>query len=204
MIRGIDVSAHQGEVDWRAVARSGVRFAFIRAFEGKDMDPTFERNRREALAAGLLVGSYSYLRARHPGRWQAELLLAALGDLQPGELPPVVDVETLDKRTPPEAQACLLGWIEVMRSMIGRDPIVYTYPFFWRDELRGGVVSEVARCPLWIADYRARKAPEVPVPWSGAVCWQTSGTGECPGVKGPVDLNTWLDGELEAFAGARC
>lgn len=201
---GIDVSAHQGRVDWRAVAEAGARFAFVRAFEGKDLDPTWEYNRREAIAAGLLVGSYVYFRARHPGRWQADLLLAALGDLLPGELPPVLDLETLDGRPAPEVQAGALGWVDVVRRAIGRDPIVYTYPHFWASELRGGAVSELAACPLWIADYRPRSAPEVPRPWGSAVCWQTSGEGRHAGVVGPCDLNVWTGPSLEAWAGGVC
>lgn len=202
--RLIDVSAHQGVIDWRAVAASGVVGAYLRALEGKDEDPTWHRNRREALDAGLWVGSYAYLRARHPGRWQAELLLGLLGDLGPRELPPCVDVETLDGQGRGPTQTCLLAWLDRMRTA-GLDPLVYTYPAFWAADLAGGALSELAGLDLWIADYRQRPAPEVPRPWRSAVLWQTSGEGSCPGVTGKVDLNTWL-GPLtfEAWAGRRC
>lgn len=205
-VPGIDVSAHQGVIDWSAVAASGVRFAYLRALEGKDLDPTFERNRREAREAGLLVGAYVYYRARHPARWQADLLLELLGDQLPGELPPALDVETLDGRSAIEVQAGCLGWVDRVRAACGRDPVVYTYPAFWGAELHGTPLGELARCPLWIADYRARPAPEVPRPWGQAAIWQHSGDGRCPGVAGAVDRNRWLGDEasLRAFAEARC
>ncbi len=66
--------------------------------------------------------------------------------------------------------------------------------------------GQVARCPLWIADYRARPAPEVPRPWGQAAIWQHSGDGRCPGVAGAVDRNRWLGDEaaLVAWAEGRC
>lgn len=204
-VEGIDVSQHQGWIDWRAVAASGVRFAYLRALEGQTPDPTFERNRREALEAGLWVGAYAYLRARHPGRWQADLLAGLLGDLGPRELLPVVDVESLDERSAIEAQACLLGWVERMKAIVGAPPVVYTYPDFWARRLGGAVLSELAGCDLWIAHYGV-KAPTVPRPWTTAALWQIEGdTGRCPGVVGPCDRNVWTgQGDFEAWAGRRC
>lgn len=216
MPRLIDVSPHQHRPggrgpDWAAVRASGVVGVYLRALEGKDLDEhpggySFERHRRAALDAGLMVGAYQYLRARHPGAWQADLLFEALGDLGPGELPPALDVETLDGRSAIEVQACLLSWLARARAILGREPVVYTYPSFWAEQLHGAVLTEAGRCPLWIADYRARPAPEVPRPWGQAAIWQHSGDGRCPGVAGAVDRNRWLGDEaaLRAFAEARC
>ena len=118
-VPGIDVSQHQGVIDWPAVAAAGIRFAFVRALEGQTPDPTFERNRRGALEAGLLVGAYQYLRARHPGRYQADLLLEQLGDLGPGELPPAVDVEELDGQDAVAVRACVHAWVERTSMLLG-------------------------------------------------------------------------------------
>lgn len=208
--RIIDISPHQQapgqpDPDWRAIRESGVVGVYLRAFEGKDLDPTFETNRREALDAGLLVGAYQYLRARHRGAWQAEQLLVALGDLGPGELPPAVDCEELDGRTVVETQACLLAWLERARWTMGAMPVVYTYPDFWQRRLGGGVLSELARYDLWIAHYGV-KNPTVPRPWGAAVLWQFEGdAGRCAGVQGPCDRNVWTGaGDFEAWAERRC
>lgn len=204
-VEGIDVSAHQGAIDWPAVAASGVRFAYLRALEGKDVDARFEENRRGALDAGLWVGAYAYLRARHPGQWQADLLAELLGTTGERELPPAVDIESLDGRSAIEAQACLLAWLERARWTMGAMPVVYTYPDFWQRRLGGGVLSELARYDLWIAHYGV-KNPTVPRPWGAAVLWQFEGdAGRCAGVEGPCDRNVWTGaGDFEAWAERRC
>ncbi|WP_292542118.1 GH25 family lysozyme, partial [Mesorhizobium sp.] len=58
-VRGIDVSHHQGRIDWRRVAADDVAIAVIKATEGGDhVDDAFAANLREARAAGLAVGAY--------------------------------------------------------------------------------------------------------------------------------------------------
>src|SRR5690349_2704594 len=60
-VRGIDVSHHQNEIDWRKVAHDDVSFAFIKATEGGDhRDTRFATNWKEAQAAGLKVGAYHF------------------------------------------------------------------------------------------------------------------------------------------------
>ena len=59
--KGIDVSKYNGAIDWGAVARSGVKFAFIRVgstYSG--IDPTFDYNMRSAQANGIKTGVYIY------------------------------------------------------------------------------------------------------------------------------------------------
>jgi GH25 family lysozyme M1 (1,4-beta-N-acetylmuramidase) len=59
-LKGFDVSSKNGEIDWEAVAESGMDFVMIRTGEGQapDMDAQFERNYEGAVAAGLKVGVY--------------------------------------------------------------------------------------------------------------------------------------------------
>ncbi len=58
---GIDVSGHQGLIDWRAVAADDIDFAYIKASEGGDfVDDMFARNWREAAAAGVDRGAYHF------------------------------------------------------------------------------------------------------------------------------------------------
>ena len=68
---GIDVSKHQGEIDWPKVAASGVRFAILRAGYGNtatQADPYFAANYTGAKAAGLKVGAYWYSLSAGAGR----------------------------------------------------------------------------------------------------------------------------------------
>ena len=92
-VRGIDVSHHQGPIDWDAVGASGVAFAFIKASEGRDhLDPRFEENWNAAGAAGISRGAYHFFTFCTPGREQAAHFLEAAPPGS-GELPPVADVE---------------------------------------------------------------------------------------------------------------
>ena len=71
-LRGIDVSHHQGVVDWGRVAKSDVAFAILKATEGGDyVDETFARNLAGAQAAGLVVGAYHFFTFCRPGAEQA-------------------------------------------------------------------------------------------------------------------------------------
>lgn len=204
----LDLSTHQrtARIDWAAVRADGVAGVILRAFEGKDLDPTFEPWRRAALEAGLLVGSYSYFRARHPGRWQAGLLLDALGGLGPGELPPALDLEDLDGRPTAEVISGALGWVDVVTQALGREPLVYTGPGFFLGQLKAGHVSELARCPLWLADYRER--PQTPAPWLGWHLWQytdrqpVAGITSARGEPVPVDASRWHGDEASLRAWA--
>ncbi|TGU69877.1 lysozyme, partial [Mesorhizobium sp. M1C.F.Ca.ET.144.01.1.1] len=92
-IRGIDVSHHQGQIDWQRVAADDVAFAIIKATEGgTHVDTEFATNLREARAAGLAVGAYHFFTFCRPGADQAKNFIAAVPR---GEalLPPVVDIE---------------------------------------------------------------------------------------------------------------
>ena len=67
MTNGIDVSRHQGVIDWNKVKQSGVDFAMIRAGYGKyesQKDPNFEVNYQNARKAGIKVGAYYYSYAK--------------------------------------------------------------------------------------------------------------------------------------------
>ena len=69
MLKGIDVSKYQGQIDFNAVKRSGIDFVIINAGYGKSVfqkDPCFEQNYTRAKAAGLKVGAYWFSYAMTP------------------------------------------------------------------------------------------------------------------------------------------
>ena len=190
MLRGIDVSTYQGAIDWTAAAGSGLAFAFVRFGDGLGHDPTWERNRRDALAAGLAVGTYQFFRASKGGEAQARELVAKIGTLGPGELAPVVDVESgWPGASRDDFVRELDEWIAIVGDGLGCTPIVYTGPYFWRSMI--GDLPPFEVCPLWIADYRDRPEPEIPKPWTRWTWWQTTDKGSVPGIKGPVDLDVF-------------
>src|SRR3990172_4519727 len=90
---GIDVSNHQGVIDWPKVRASGIAFAYIKATEGGDFrDKSFERNWQDSAKAGMPRGAYHFFTACKSGAEQAGNFIAAV-PRESGSLPPVIDVE---------------------------------------------------------------------------------------------------------------
>ena len=91
--QGIDVSRHQGTIDWQDLPRQGVDFAYIKASEGGDFrDTRFKTNWRAAGGAGIGRGAYHFFTLCRSGADQAANFLAAVPS-DSGALPPAVDLE---------------------------------------------------------------------------------------------------------------
>src|SRR5262249_18376258 len=128
--RGIDVSRHQGAIDWQRVAEAGIDFAYIKATEGADhVDARFARNWRQAEAAGVRRGAYHFFA---PGADVAKQVrnFTTTVTQSPGDLPPVLDIETQGQDWSAVLQServrrCL-RYLAGVRDALGVEPIVYT------------------------------------------------------------------------------
>lgn len=195
-IKGIDVSSHQGSIEWPKVADDGVKFACAKATEGEDYaDPTFTRNRMDAIArAGIVPCVYHFLRPRSDRRGAREAAFFADQALDrgygKGYLPPVIDVETTTL-SPADTCTYLLSALHRTQKDLGARPIVYTYPSFAASYLAG--CKPLKAYYLWIAHYGVSK-PTVPPPWGDFLIHQYSDHGSVRGIAGPVDLNVLPDG----------
>lgn len=202
-VPGIDVSKWQGTVDWEEVAASGVRFAFIRTNHGlEDVDERFEENWQGAKAAGIRRGAYQFFWPWQDPIEQADLLIELMGPLEPGDLPPVIDVEADEARetmvygldppppvTSPEDYADVVWeFLDHVEAEIGVRPILYSYQYFWNTRLAGTDEFDEAGYPFWFANYNVA-CPTLPTGWSDWQFWQTSSTGSVPGISGNVDTN---------------
>lgn len=196
-VEGMDVSYWQGTIDWDAVASSGIEFAFIRVSDGHFEDPQFERNWSEARRVGIIRGVYQFFRASQDPVSQAELLLRKMGPLEPGDLPPVADVEVTDGEPASVIIDHLHQWMNTIESAIGRKPIIYTAKYFWQDNVG---TDEFSHYPLWVAHWEV-SCPNLPNQWSEWVFWQTTSSGSVAGVgSSRVDLDVFngdLNGLLE-------
>lgn len=183
--RGIDVSYYQGEIDWEQVRASGIEFAFIRVSDGEDTpDAMFELNWGGAKAAGIRRGMYQFFRPTESITAQADLAIAMAKKRGAGELPPVLDIEDDCGLAPVVVAKRARQWTDRVKKALHVEPIVYTYPDFWR---RGG--GEVlGGQPLWLAHYTTA-CPSVPPPWQDWRFWQHSDRGRVPGIAGNVDLD---------------
>jgi lysozyme len=194
-VRGIDVSHHQGAIDWPRVRASGVEFAFIKATEGGDfVDSDFAANWNAAGAAGVARGAYHYFTLCTPGAQQAANFLRAVPT--GGELPSVADLEyggNCATRPGVDAFATeLTAFLKAVADRHGRPPVLYTTYDFLGDYLAG----RFADSGLWIRDVIWRPGRPGGRPW---LFWQHHDRGSVPGIDGPVDLNVFA-GDREAFA----
>jgi GH25 family lysozyme M1 (1,4-beta-N-acetylmuramidase) len=201
-VKGIDVSYYQGTINWSAVKGDGVEYAFIRVSDGTGfVDPKFETYWSGSRAVGIRHGAYQFFRPGQDPVAQADLLLSKIGGtLAADDLPPVVDVEASDGLSATQIQAKLKIWVDRVKAAIGRDPIVYTGFYFWRDSVGA---PDYTASPLWHAQYTTAACPNIAPPWQGWAFWQFTSSGTVAGISGNVDVDRWNGdrASLEAFLG---
>ncbi len=194
-VPGMDVSKWQGTIDWGR-ASGDVDFAFIRVSDGLYYyDNEFARNWSEAKANGVARGVYQFFRPSLDPVDQADLLLNSMGPLEPGDLPPVIDVEVSDGQSASVIIDGVQQWIDRVESETGVKPLIYTSYGLWSSLT--GDTAQFSDYPLWIANWGV-SCPTVPNAWGAWDVWQTSATGSVSGIGGDVDLNVF-NGDLAAL-----
>lgn len=189
-LQGIDVSDHQGPIDWAAVAASGVRFAIARVAFGVSGDPTFPGHWEAIRANGMVRGAYLFHVPVQDAAEQAWLVVDTVGVLGPGDLPVTIDVEW--SGTDPTV-AHLAEVAAILEAGTGKRPMIYTAPGFWNQFFS----DEFAGLDLWVAHWGV-PCPDLPAGWSSWVFWQTSGGGgQVPGVAGGVDTDLFNGSETD-------
>ncbi|MEA4823501.1 MAG: glycoside hydrolase family 25 protein [Clostridiaceae bacterium] len=191
---GIDVSEHQGEIDWEKVSEAGITFAFLRiGYRGYTEgmlypDARFEENYAAAKACGLSVGVYFYSQAvtSSEAKHEAEYVLELL-DGRTLDLPVVVDWEYADAdsaRTDEISGMLLTSISDTFCSLIENSS--YSAAIYFNKDTGYiqydlGSLSDYA---FWIADYNS-----TPVFYYAHEYWQYSDNGTVDGITEPVDLN---------------
>jgi lysozyme len=196
-LRGIDVSHHQGVVDWGKVAKSDVAFAIIKATEGGDyVDETFARNLAGAQAAGLVVGAYHFFTFCRPGAEQAANFLKVVPRKRP-MLPPAVDIEFVGncaaRPSVADLQRELTAFLTPVEAAFRRPAIIYVI-----DAAAAQYQAAIPNRPRWVRSLGR------PPPGNGDwVLWQYHDAGHVDGIERAVDLNVLRGGAdaLKALAG---
>jgi lysozyme len=149
-------------------------------------DSKFAANWPAVKKAGLVRGLYQYFRPTQDVQAQVDLLfnkLNAAGGLQPGDLPPVLDLETDGGLASSTVVARAKDWLAKVEAKIGVKPIVYTAAFMSQT-----IGTNFGGYPLWVANYGAT-CPLMPSGWTNWSIWQNSDSGAVSGVNGNVDTN---------------
>ncbi len=182
-IRGIDISAHNGEPDFERVRSQGYEFVYIKATEGGNFrDRRFISNLQNARRAGLKAGAYHFFRFDTPGYLQG-LNLADAIEGRTLDLPVVIDLEEWANPNL-QATALVLNRLDEMIDHLesrGYRVVLYTNKNGYNRFLR----THSRRYPVWICSL-AREPEDVE--W---VLWQASHSGKVDGIDHPVDLNAF-------------
>ncbi len=191
---GIDVSEHQGEIDWKAVADSGAEFAILRlGYRGSTVgdlyiDEHFYTNLQGAKANGLAVGVYFFSQAKDEveAREEAEFVLATL-EGQELELPIFYDWEFIggrieNERAVPMTQ-CAEAFCQTVLSR-GYEAGVYFNQTYGNNYLD---LFALRNYTLWLAEYDT--TPDFPHHFD---CLQYTDSGELDGIDGSVDLDLYF------------
>ena len=203
VIQGVDVSHWNGTINWTQAHGDGIEFAIAKATEADDfVDNTFTTNRQNAKAAGVVFGAYHFFRADVDGTVQANHFLSVIGSVEPGEIAPVIDMETTDGQGASTINQRALAFMEAVKSATGRVPMIYTSPSFFNSTL--GAPASFGDYLLWIANWEV-SCPNVPDVWEDWTVWQKADNGNVAGISGATDLDEY-DGTAEELqcAGVVC
>ncbi|MGV9339135.1 lysozyme [Streptomyces sp. NPDC003688] len=186
---GVDVSGHQGSVDWATLWNSGVRWAYTKATEGTYYtNPSFAQQYNGSYNVGMIRGAYHFATpdtttgaaqanyfVDHGGGWSRD------GRTLPG---------ALDIEWNPYGAACygktaagMVSWIadflNTYKARTGRDAVIYTATSWWT-QCTGNYAGFAANNPLWIARYAADPGT-LPAGWGYQTMWQYTSSGPTVG-----------------------
>ncbi|MEH1012410.1 GH25 family lysozyme [Micromonospora sp. CPCC 206060] len=204
-VTGIDISNHQGTVDWTAIAAAGTDFAYAKATEGLNYtDPYYAGNLAGANRHRVHFGGYAYGRPdQGDPRGQADKLVEVGGYTRTGHgLPPMLDIEwpwfggnDCYGLTPTQMVTWISEFVDQVRVRTGRLAMIYTNEYWWNPCTAGS--TKFAAHPLFVARYGASPGT-LPAGWSSWTIWQYTSSGSVPGVDGPVDQDV-LNGSGETL-----
>lgn len=190
---GIDVSSHQGNIDWASVKAAGINFAIIRVgYRGSQTgalveDSCFKKNIQGATANGINVGVYFFTQATTEAEAVEEASMAlTLCSGYNLSYPIFVDTENgsgaarangLDKGS---RTACVAAFCKTIANG-GRKAGVYASKSWYNNKIDASAFSNYF---IWVAQYNTT------CNYKGKYnMWQYSSKGSVPGIKGNVDVN---------------
>jgi GH25 family lysozyme M1 (1,4-beta-N-acetylmuramidase) len=185
---GMDVSGHQGTVDWPTAAGNHAVFTYVKATEGTYyVNPDFAQQYNGSYQAGLIRGAYHFATPNTTdGVSQADYFLAHGGGWSNDgrTLPPALDLEynpygdTCYGLTPAALVAWVHAFVNEMKARTGIYPTIYTSTSWWGQCT--GNDNSFGADPLWIPRYGS-SVGALPASWTDHSIWQYADSGTFPG-----------------------
>jgi lysozyme len=185
-IYGIDVSHHQGKIDWTKVEKwknKKIQFVYIKATEGATYrDKTYKKNFKEARLNGFLVGSYHYFRTTSSIQDQFENFIKNV-DKDQQDLIPLIDVEEKKNWNDKVFHENFQQFLDMVENHFGSKPMIYTVNSFYNHHLSGRyksyhfLIGRYGRNPPNMRDR------------SNWTVWQFSERGKVNGIPKDVDID---------------
>lgn len=194
LVKGVDLSAYQGEIDWELLADQNIDFAFIKATEGNDyVDTKFKTNWEESQKTALKVGAYHFLNYDTSGKAQAKNFIDNV-PVSDQNLPPVVDLELYgiyeDNALPKEQVKVILDeFLKELEDHYGVKPIIYTTQRIFKMYIG----TDYKDYQIWIVDLD-NAWPETLPNGEAFTFWQYSHRGMMDGYDGDetfIDMNLY-------------
>ena len=186
---GVDVSSHQGNVDWPTLWNSGVRWAYTKATEGTYYkNPYFAQQYNGSYNVGMIRGAYHFATPdTTSGATQANYFVDNGGGWSRDgrTLPGVLDIEwnPYGAQCYGKTQAGMVSWIRdfvnTYKARTGRDAVIYTATSWWTT-CTGNNAGFGTTNPLWVARYNTTVG-ELPAGWGFYTMWQYTSSGPTVG-----------------------
>lgn len=185
-IFGIDVSKHNGRINWDKLKEQNIDFAFIKATEGKTrLDPCFQDNIKGAKKIKARVGAYHFFKFNRDGAEQARNYLNRV-KIYNLDFAPILDVEEsgnyTNRNNPKLVVKEIRDFINYVEARSSRKVIIYTN----EHEYNKYIKDNFNKNPLWICSLD--EEPPIDRAWT---FWQYAHRGKLDGIKGWVDVNTF-------------
>lgn len=189
-MKGIDISSHNGDINFNLVKSSGIEVVIIKATEGVDyIDSMINQHYAGASSVGFNIGFYHFMSEKTDPYRQAEDFFNCIKDKSYNVLP-CLDIEVNNfGRSAEEITNRCLTFINRFKELSGQDCMIYTGGYFGRDNLD----SRIKCYKGWIAHYGVNSPMDTGFPVVGH---QYTETGHINGINGDVDLNNFNEGIL--------
>ena len=188
VVRGVDISHHNGKVNWGNLKKEGITFAYIKSTEGiTHKDKKYIENYQLSKLSDINVGTYHFYTFGLDGVMQAQHFIRN-SSVETLDLIPAIDVEhssvnkySNDKKYIRKVIEELIKMENELYNYYGVRPLIYTnkdcYKLYVKDNLTENLI--------WMSDLH--KEPDVND--NNWIMWQFSHTGNIRGIKGDIDLN---------------